>query len=153
MPIILIQRSCQSGASDSKSQAHFNNYQLGSHRAKHTCPHWNTNWKTIICKHKLCVCIYMNAHAENQHQNGCMHAGLCIWGFIYLFFPRPFVSLVLPLTPVVKYVYVHFWILVGKLVMLISHSVLQLHQGDSLRKGGMFFYANGSEDEEKPEQS
>lgn len=42
-------------------------------------------------------------------------------------------------TPVLKYVSVHFWILVGKLVMLISHCVLQRHQGDSLKKSGMFF--------------
>lgn len=57
-------------------------------------------------------------------------------GSFTAFFPR---SPYFLLTPVVKYVYVHFWIIVRKVVMLISHCVLQLHQGDSLRKGGMFF--------------
>lgn len=53
--------------------------------------------------------------------------------------PHDLLSPYLLLTPVVKYVYVHFWILVRELVMLISHRVMQLHQGDSLRRGGMFF--------------
>lgn len=79
------------------------------------------------------------AHTETQstasckherRMNGCAYTSLC-WG-------SSFLSLVCLLTPVVKYVYVRFWILVRKLVMLISHCVLQRHQGDSSRKGGMF---------------
>lgn len=72
---------------------------------------------TASCKHE-------------RRMNGCTYTSLC-WG-------SSFLSLVCLLTPVVKYVYVRFWILVRKLVMLISHCVLQRHQGDSSRKGGMF---------------
>lgn len=72
---------------------------------------------TASCKHE-------------RRMNGCAYTSLC-WG-------SSFLSLVCLLTPVVKYVYVRFWILVRKLVMLISHCVPQRHQGDSSRKGGMF---------------
>lgn len=58
----------------------------------------------------------------------------CLLVSVWALPPHSFFSPVLLLTPVVKYVYVHFWIFVRKLVMLISHCVLQLYQGDSLRK-------------------
>lgn len=121
----LILRSCQSRTSNSKSQARSSNYQLGTRFVEHTCPHWDTSWKTItwtvcLCKRTCRLTLYA--------ASVCVYVCTCLFCLPTTLFPP------LLWTPVVEYVYVHFWNFVRKLVMLISHCVLQLHQGDSLKK-------------------
>lgn len=72
--------------------------------------------------------LYSELQTRAAHER--LHVYVAVLGLVFSF-PRL-------LTPVVKYVYVRFWILVRKLVMLISHCAPQRHQGDSSRKGGMF---------------
>lgn len=95
--------------------------------------------KTIICKYELCVsvCKCARRHACTIYFV-CIYACLCsLFGCLWPPPPHPFLFPIFLLMPAVKYVYVNFWIFVRKLVMLRSHYLLQLHQGDSMKKGGL----------------
>lgn len=97
--------------------------------------------KTIICKYELSgsVCKCARRHACTIY---FVHVRICVsvfsvWVSLASTTTFPFPHFSLNACCEICTVYVNFWIFVRKLVMLISHYLLQLQQGDSMKKGGL----------------